>query len=163
MCRLSFVIRGAFFICVANLTVPPSMAQSTCTDASSARQCYEAGLAQVGAALGEFRKLQADFEQLKKTNSDLNGQIAALRDQLKGTGFTVRDQGFKIGDLEKKTEPLSFEGDKYRIAQPDGAIYYFPKNGDFGVRITKNGMDYYCFEVANPAHPDAHDKQGCFK
>lgn len=73
---LAFLL-GVFCLLVEISTVD---AQTVCTDKSSPRECYEAGLAQVGAALGEFHKTQADLAQFEKAEADFRAQAAAKTD-----------------------------------------------------------------------------------
>jgi hypothetical protein len=60
-----------------------SHAQATCTDKSSPRECYETGLAQVGTALAEFRNIERDLEQIKKTESTLRTELDSAKSDLK--------------------------------------------------------------------------------
>jgi hypothetical protein len=84
---------------------------------------------------------------------DLKGIAAGLQS-------TVRDQGTKIGELERKTAQIDIESGNLRIAYPNGAMFYFPKDGNFNIRM---GIDRYCFYASDPSHPSARDKELCFK
>jgi len=46
----------------------------------SARECFEAGLAQVGSALGEIRKIEADLAKFEKSESELRIAAATKTD-----------------------------------------------------------------------------------
>jgi hypothetical protein len=61
-------------------------AEVECLDKSSPRECYEAGLKQVGAALGEFKqietRLNSTINALKADNTKLQGQVAQLQQEM---------------------------------------------------------------------------------
>jgi hypothetical protein len=75
----------------AGLLATPSKAQAQCTNTSSPRECYEAGLTQVGAALGQFRAMQAEVQSLKEENARLRGAIGELQKTVADTQKSLVD------------------------------------------------------------------------
>jgi hypothetical protein len=116
-------MRQTPFLVVFLLVMPGAAgAQAICSDSSTPRQCFEVGVAQVGTALAEFKKSQADLlEQL----SALKADQAKIKNDLETTRQLIPTA---------KTD-LQTEIDKLSVVKPSSANRTVPTQKDDSGRL----------------------------
>jgi chaperonin cofactor prefoldin len=102
---------GSIIILIPLMQVGVAQVPPTCSSMSTPLQCYEAGLSQVGAALGELRKIEADLNQkleaLKAENAQLRASSVTRNAVIeKKADDAVRQIKDTAIDAEKKIKTL---------------------------------------------------------
>jgi hypothetical protein len=148
---------SVFFLTGLLLIIPvAAKAQAVCSDSSTPRQCFEAGVAQVGAALADFKKGQSDLlEQLaaiKAEQGKIKNDLELTRQLIPTAKTDLQSEIDKLSAVKplnpnrtpqtitEDTGRLATEGAKsFPLRCPDGQIAV-------GIDLTLGGT---CHEQCN--------------
>jgi hypothetical protein len=141
-------------------------AQPVCNDRSSQRECYEAGLAQVGTAIAQFKSLQNDIQALKDGLQSLRDVVSTKATKTTTDQLQTDLDGLskRIDVVAQKTRAISASSNNFVIdvGPPGGPYthYDFPLDGNFNFGFNDGIV---CGAANDRARPNAHDLTKCFK